>query len=174
MQPNATDVKNQTPVGQNTPTDESQVLSAAKLQWIDFTATQGLITEADGTTTKMTVMQFAQMVGVNKSTLFRWRDDIPNFWQKVADRVRFFYDGNRTIKVINAIYLNATVKLNPKAQEMWMANQKLIEFRSPTQKVEHEFSGGMADLLNRAREIRQSAENAIEGEVITNVESVND
>lgn len=35
---------------------------------------------------KMTMQELADQLRVDRKTLYRWRDQIPNFWQKVAER----------------------------------------------------------------------------------------
>lgn len=178
-----TDLQNPTaPESQNvvvgSPSSEAQPakpLSDKQLMWIDFCALGGLLTDADGTLGsldptgrrgQMTVAQFAEEIDVHRDTLYAWRKSIPNFWQLVAQRTGQLFSESRTIKVINAIYINATVKLNPQAQALWMANQKMIDFRMPTQKIEHEAGGGLLDVLEKARQRELSAGPVIEGEVI--------
>lgn len=139
-------------------------LSPQQLMWIDYCALGGLLTEPDMSHPggkPMTVSEFADKIGVHRDTLYEWRKSIPNFWGLVGDRCSQLFSQTRTIKVVNSIYVNATQKLNAQAQAMWMANQKLIDFRMPTQPVKHEAGGGLADLLSRARE-----RVAIEGEVV--------
>lgn len=114
----------------------------------------------------MTVKEFADQIGVHRDTLYTWRKTIPDFWGLVGQRCAQLFSESRTIKVVNSIYINATVKLNAQAQAMWMANQKLIEFRQPTQPVQHDVGGGLADLLELARQRQRETSNIVEGVVV--------
>lgn len=116
--------------------------------WVNYCALQGLVTNDDGSMTKMTIQECAEQVGVTRQSLYDWKKLIPNFEELVNERVMQNFDGARTRKVINSIYIAATVKLNTNAQALWMANQKAVEFRMPTQKVEHEAGNSWAALLN--------------------------
>jgi hypothetical protein len=139
-------------------------LSQAQLDWIDYTATQGLITGPDGEMKKMTVKEFAQRVDYNPDTLYEWRKSIPNFWELVGQRCMDIFSETRTLKVINSIYLNATVKMNVQAQALWMANQRLVEFRQPNQEVKVTADDSWASIFqSRAKELSEP----IEGEVIS-------
>lgn len=113
--------------------------------------------------TKLTVQQFADKVNVNRTTCYEWTKQIPNFWDLVADRRKQIFSGARTAKVWNALFLTATVKLNPQAQAIWLANSD-DTFRMPNQTVTHEAGGGLMDVLEIARQRRLSG--AQPGEVI--------
>lgn len=126
---------------------KARPLSEAQLEWITFTATQGMSVLPDGSVKKMTVDEFAFNWNVGRRTLFNWRKTIPNFWDLVGEKVMEIFSGNRTVKVVNAMFLAATVKLDTKAMAMWMANQKLVEFRMPTQEVKHEAGDSWAALM---------------------------
>lgn len=114
---------------------------------------------------KMTVGDFADRLGVTRVTLYNWRDKIPGFWDKVHDRSAMIFSETRTQKVWNALYLNATTKMDVRAQQTWLANAA-PNFRMPQHPVKHEIGGGLADLLNIARERQRKLDNVVEGEVI--------
>lgn len=128
-------------------------LSWQQQYWVRYCALQGLVTNDDGSMTKMTIQECAEQLGVNRSTLYDWKRIIPNFEDLVNERVMADFDGARTRKVINSIYVAATVKLNTNAQALWMANQKAVDFRMPTQKVEHEAGNSWAALLNDKKSV---------------------
>jgi hypothetical protein len=140
-------------------------LSVPQQMWVDYNVVQGVITESDGEMRKMTVVDFARHMNVDRTTCYLWTRSIPNFWDLVAERRKLVFGGARTAKVWNSVFLAATVKLNVKAQELWLANADPT-FRIASQKVEHEVGGGMADLLNRVREIDAGHTDVLEGEVI--------
>lgn len=124
-------------------------LSPQQQYWVDFCAVQGLIVNDDGSMTKMTVQQCANHLKVARETLYYWKKHIPNFNDLVTDRLQELWGGARTAKVVNAIFLAATVKLNVQAQALWMANQKSIPFRIPQQEVKHELGNSWAGLITK-------------------------
>ena len=140
-----------------------EMLPMQQQAWVDFNVVQGTIVESDGEMHKMTVREFADKVGVNRTTCYAWTKQIPNFWELVNSRRREIFSGARTAKVWNALFLTATVKLNPQAQAIWLANAD-DSFRMPNQTVTHEAGGGLMDVLEIARQRRLSG--AKPGEVI--------
>lgn len=157
--------KNQTSEVEVIPIPYSE-LSPAQQYWVDFCALQGLITGDDGEFSKMTIRECAEQLGITRQTLYDWKRSIPNFDALVADRCSELWSGARTVKVVNALFLNATSKMSVQAQALWLANQKRIPFRMPTQPIKHDVAGGLADLLNIARERQLESENVIEGEIV--------
>jgi hypothetical protein len=133
-----------------------EMLDIRQQNWVDYNAVQGVITESDGAMVKMTVSDFARQIGVDRTTVYLWSKEIPNFWEIVNKRRKAMMTGARTQKVWNSLFLNATVKMNVKAQELWLANAD-PEFRVASQKIEHEVGGGLADLLNKARSLESTA-----------------
>lgn len=139
---------------------EQELLKPQQLLYIDFVAVGGLITEEDGNVIVMRATQFAQKIQVSRQTLYDWQKNIPNFWDRVATRRKELGGNSRIQQVWNGVYLKARTG-NPQAAALWLANFD-PNFRMPAQKVEHGLDGGIADLLNKARERRRS----IEGEVV--------
>jgi len=139
-------------------------LSDAQLEYIDFCSIQGLVTLEDGSTRIMTATEFAKRHGVDRTTLYYWQKSIPNFWMKVQDRRKELGSNTRIMKVYNGLYLKAAMG-DSKAAALWLANHD-PDFRMPTQKLEHGIDGGLADMLNVARERKQKQSQILEGEVI--------
>ena len=133
--------------GLSSPELTYSTLPYAQQEWVNFNAVQGLITDIDGTPRKMTVAEFAATVAqVNPKTCYRWSHGIPDFWQLVNYRRRILGSGARTQKVWNSVFLSATVKLNPIAQKMWLANHD-PNYREPSQPVVHSAEGGLLELM---------------------------
>lgn len=158
----------------NTAQDESSVrqLTPAELirlqqqeEYIAFCAVGGLITEEGGELKPMKVIDFAQLLGVERTALYRWQKSIPDFWDKVHARRKELGGQARIMKVYNGLYLKAAAG-DARAAAIWLANHD-ENFRMPAQKVEHEVGGGLADLMNQVRERqRQNAPKQVESEVI--------
>lgn len=139
------------------------MLDIRQQAWVDFNVVQGVVIQSDGEMSKMSVREFADQVGVNRTTCYDWTKAIPNFWDLVAMRRKEIFAGARTAKVWNALFLSATVKLNPTAQAMWLANAD-DKFRMPNQNVTHDVGGGLLDVLEIARQRR--IQNTQEAQVI--------
>jgi hypothetical protein len=132
--------------------------------WIDYCALQGVITNDDGSLEKMTIQECADKINVSRETLYAWKKSIPNFEDLCNERCAYMFNGARTRKVVNAIYLSATSKLNVQAMSLWMANQKSVEFRMPQQEVKHEAGNSWAALMSIKR---SSSDGIVEGEVVS-------
>jgi hypothetical protein len=144
-----------------------QMLTLQQQAWVDYNVLQGVMLESDGEMSKMSVREFADKVGVNRTTCYAWTKAIPNFWDLVNMRRKEMFKGARTAKVWNAVFLAATVKLNPQAQAIWLANAD-DKFRMPNQTVTHEAGGGLMDVLEiaRKRKLQVDAQNTVEAEVV--------
>jgi hypothetical protein len=142
-----------------------EMLKPAQQAWVDYNVVQGTIIEPDGSMRKLSVREFADQVGVNRTTCYEWTKTIPFFWDMVADRRKVIFAGARTAKVWNAVFLSATVKLNPTAQAMWLSNADPA-FKMPNQTVTHEAGGGLMDVLEISRQRKLQNAKTIEAEVI--------
>ena len=131
-------------------------LNLQQQMWVDYNVLQGVIVGSDGEMSKLSITDFAKQLEVERMTLYRWSKSIPDFWDIVNSRRKDIFKGARTAKVYNALFIAATVKLNPQAIAMWLANSG-TDFRMPTQPIEHEVGGGLADLMQKVRQ-RQLAE----------------
>lgn len=137
------------------------MLSPKQLAWVDYCTVQGVITNDDGSMTKMSIGELAQQLGVNRTTLYNWRDGIPNFWDFVAQRRGIIFGHARVQKAWNTLYLKATVDRDVKALQTFLANADPT-FRMPAQKVEVEAGNSWAALMNK----RRNMHSAIDGEVV--------
>lgn len=143
-----------------------EMLPLTQQAWVDYNVVQGVIIQSDGEMSKLSVREFADQIGVNRSTCYEWTKAIPNFWDLVAMRRKEIFRGARTAKVWNALFLTATVKLNPQAQAIWLANAD-DKFRMPNQTVTHEAGGGLMDVLEIARKRKiQNEATVIEADVV--------
>lgn len=146
--------------------------------WIDYNAMSGLITDnteerpikgTNDTSTmrKMPIIEFAQMIDVSRETLRQWRNSIPDFWQKVNDRRHELAPTARLQKMHEVWYLSALNPKNFQDRQLWLANFD-PNFRMPTQKLEHEAGGGLADLLELGRKRERDTNRVVEAEVVSN------
>jgi hypothetical protein len=136
----------------NIPTGEQSVVDAtltpAKEYYITFCAGNGLSVQEDGSFAKISAEQFAASIGVDRRTLYRWRDTIPEFGKRVKDRRREIFNANRESMVWNGLFLRAA-KGDHKQAEMILSH--FSDYTPPTQKHEVKI-GGLADLAKLARQ----------------------
>lgn len=133
-------------------------------QYVAYVAFGGLIPDPDNDAiaVKMTATQFANRLGVGRSTLYEWRDSIPNFWDKVDEKRREMGGRDRLSKVWNGIFMKAASG-NAEAAKLYLANFD-PNFKMPAQKVEHEAGDSLVDALALARNRRDTE--VVEGEII--------
>lgn len=145
-------------------------LSPQQQYWVDYNVVQGVITQSDGEMTKVTVQTVADRLNVNRSTLYDWSKNIPNFWELVAERRKVIFSGARLAKVWNAVFLAATVKLNVQAQQIYLANAD-ENFKMPSQTMQHEAGESWAALMANRVKPPEPKKEPIEGEVVPDVKS---
>lgn len=164
-QQNATSDKTQTEII-NAPIPYSQ-LSYIQRAYIDWRALNGLITDEDGIR-KMTLSDLAKELKVERSTIYRAIEKIPNLWDLINDRLKEIAPRSRLARVREIWYIKAA-KGEFQHLQLWLANFD-PDFRMPTQKHEHDASGGLADVLRIAKERMQQQlpepPKAIESEVV--------
>lgn len=143
-------------------TTSSAVLPGGQLdpmqeEWISYCATQGWITDEAGNVTKMSIVEFADKVGVPRRTLYNWKEQITDFDKRVSDRRFELFGGNREGKIWNTLYVMA---INPKggsstieAAKLILANKKGASLRLPTQQVQAEVKHSWADMAAAKKHI---------------------
>lgn len=156
--------------------EQPTLITAQQQAWIDYTAMSGLITDLmsetrdkDGnivTLRKMSITEFAKLLGVHRDTLRNWRESIPDFWKRVNDRRAELSTESRLAKMHEVWYTSAlrSGKDGFKDRQLWLANFD-PKFKMPAQKIEHEAGNSWAALLRKKVKV-------IEGEVVN--ESGND
>lgn len=123
-------------------------LTPAQEYYITFCAANGLSVKEDGSFEKLSAEKFADKIGVARITLYRWRDSIPNFQQRVKQRRHEIFNANREAMVWNGLFLRAA-KGDHKQAEMILSH--FSDYTPPTQKHEVRVSG-LADLLKLSRQ----------------------
>lgn len=123
--------------------------------YIDFTALGGLLTDDDGNLTRMTIGEFANKIGVDRTTLYSWKRKMPDFWDRVEERRNKIGTQARVNKVWNGIYMKAATG-NPEAAKLFLG--QFAKWQPPSQKVEMEVGNGLADLLQHVRNAQQQEE----------------
>lgn len=125
-----------------------QLLIHRQQQWIDFCAIGGLMTDDDGTLKPTTITAFADMIKVERKTLYNWKKSIPDFEERVAQRRKVLGAGTRLQKVYNGLYLKAAAG-NPDAVKLWL--QIFDGWKPPKQEMEIEHNLGLADLVAKKK-----------------------
>ncbi len=150
-------------------------LTLQQQAWVDYNALSGIVTDltsehkdASGSTLvmrKMTIIEFADKLGVDRQTLRRWRESIPNFWEKVNARRKELAPQARLQRIHETWYLKAAALKNWQITEAWLINFD-PNYKQPRMKVEHDITESMADALGLAK--RRRTENIQEGEIVKN------
>lgn len=166
---------------EGTQTDAQKLISLQQDWWISYCALGGLITldgfdfklDDDGRQQKdyqgkpqtevmqrVTVTEFAQQIGVDRSTLSRWRHSIPNFNAKVYERRAKLF-GARESQLFNRLYL---IAMSGNGQPSVDAAKALLghfsDLQLPRQRTEVKNVGeSWSTLMDKKRQ-------AIEGEVV--------
>jgi hypothetical protein len=129
--------------------EDEPLLSTQQLLFIDYKAVGGWLQDSDDRVPKkMSMQEFADIVQVDRTTLYNWQKNIPDFWARVAKRRKEIGSQERLAKVHDTFYLKA-LKGEFQHMQLWLANFD-PNFRMPAQKVEHELGDNWAALA-RAR-----------------------
>lgn len=136
----------------NSPIPYSQ-LSYIQRAYVDWKALNGLITDDDGIR-KMTLTELAVALKVDRTTVYRAAEKIPNLWDLVNDRIKELFPQSRLQKVRETWYLKAA-KGDFQHMQLFLANFDK-DFRMPAQKVEHELGNSWAALLENKRKVIDS------------------
>lgn len=127
--------------------------------YVDYCAIGGLITNDDGSFRKMTGDELALELGVNRTTLWRWQDIIPNFQERVKARRIELSKRSRASKVYNGLYLRAAQGY---AAEVRLWAEIFDGYQPAPQRLQHSLGDGFADVMK----VAQARREAIEGKVI--------
>lgn len=136
-----------TNIADSSETVDDATLTPAKEYYITFCAGNGLSVQEDGSFAKISAEQFAASIGVDRRTLYRWRDTIPDFNKRVKERRREIFNANREAMIWNGLFLRAA-KGDHKQAEMILSH--FGDYLPPSQRHEVRVSG-LADLLKMAR-----------------------
>ena len=135
-------------------------INLQQLQYVDFVALGGLLTDESGEFRTMTTREFADQVGVSRNTLYTWQKTIPDFWEKVRIRRLEITKRTRATKVYNGLFLKAA-RGDPAAVKLW--SEIFDNYQPPAQK--HEVSiGGLADLAKIAEQKKIIEGEAVDGD----------
>lgn len=131
--------------------------------WIDYNALSGIVTDNmeegnGGGMRKMSISEFAQIVGVHRDTLRNWRTYIPNFWDRVNERRRELAPHARLQLVHQRWYIKAVAMDDWRITEAWLRNHD-PDYKESKQKVEHELGNTWAALLRGKQDV-------LEGEIV--------
>lgn len=145
MQPLQNVTKTESPTGDGAVVDVT--LTAQQDYYITFCAANGLSVNEDGSFDKLTAGAFADKIDVSRMTLWRWRETIPNFQQKVKARRKEIFNANREAMIWNGLFLRAA-KGDHKQAEMILSH--FSDYVPPTQRHEVRLNG-LVDLAKIAR-----------------------
>ena len=150
--------------------DESVVLARqrwAQDQWITFCATSGMSYDEDGNFTTISVKQFAAAIGYDRTSLYRWKKEIPDFWGKVNARARELFNQQTKYAIFKGLNLKAMAG-DVRAAEFVLSHYS--DYTPPAQKHEVKLTG-WGDVVREARKKRIKADrpaDVVEAEVVPN------
>jgi len=140
------------------------VLTPQQQMWIDYKAVSGIVYK-DDRMRKMSVGELAARLGVSRETLYAWRNQIPNFWDRVAERRKELGKTEWLVRIHEKWKIKALEFEDWRITEAWLINFD-PDYKTPKLKVEHDIGDGLADAMNIARERRQKSQTVIEAEVV--------
>lgn len=130
-----------------------KLLAAQQEAYIAYCAVGGIITEEDGILAKkMTTKEFAEKLGVDRTTLYLWQKSVPDFWERVNEQRSQIFTGSRLTAVWNGLFLQAA-KGNVEAAKVILG--QYANWQPPAQKHELDVGTGLADLLQGVRKRKQ-------------------
>lgn len=157
-------------IDENANETTSEVLKWQQEEWITYRATDGLVADDNGDLVKLTRAKIAERIGVDRRTLLRWEDDIPDFWERVERRQADIFTKDRLVKIINGLFLRAAKGEAKQAEMLWSHFGKYVP---PTQQVKVDTTDNISDLFNLLRERKENRPNVVDAEVVHNpVETV--
>lgn len=135
-------------------------LSPLQLAWIDYKALGGIVMDKENDKMrKMTVQELADKLGVERKTLYNWRESIPGFWDRVAERRKELNSGEWLALIHEKWKLKALAFDNWPVTEAFLINFD-PNYVTPKVKVEHDIGDNYTALLAAA-----ARDNVIDGEV---------
>lgn len=102
--------------------------------WIDFVATGGVTVDEEGQFKKQTASDLSKEIGVDRTTLYRWRDTIPAFWELVKARRNEIYSRSHMTMIYRAM-LKKAVQGDVAAAKLMMNQAHMLE--ADKQEIEH-------------------------------------
>lgn len=130
--------------------------------YIAFVACGGLLPSEGGAGHKMTATQLAEELKVDPATLWRWRQQIPDFWERVGAKRSEIGGKDRLSAVWNGVFLKAAAG-NAECAKIYLKNFD-TQYIDPMQKIEHEIGGSWAALLES--HIKNDRNDVIEAEIV--------
>lgn len=162
-QQNSTQIPGQTPIETITvePVPEKVLITPQQEDYIAFVACGGMLPSEnpDELIKKMSAQEFADLLEVDRGTLYYWRNHLPGFWDLVEKKRKEIGGKDRLSKVWNGLFLKAASG-NPQAAAIYLANFD-PNFRMPNEKAEKEREDNYAALLAMA-----AKDGIIEGEIV--------
>lgn len=143
---------------ENLTTEQLAALSPRQDMFIDFMAFAAFTTGPDGTPQRMTDEDIAAKLGVNRRTLTRWRQSIPDYNQLISKRRHEKFKREIEDGVWRGLILKAMAG-NPKQAEMVLSH--FGDYVPPTQNIKHGISESLADVMTGVGQSRK----VVEGEV---------
>lgn len=147
MLQNDTKTEDTTPLEGEIVTDD-KVLTQAQEQYISYKAVGGLGVKTGEPLVKVSMHEFANMIGVSRMTLYRWEESIPNFWERVKNRRQELIGRDMISNVWNRVYLDAMAGKEP--QQRLILGQ-FADWKPPAQAHDIKMTG-WADVINKARQ----------------------
>jgi hypothetical protein len=149
---------------------DDELIKVQQEQWISYTALGGLLTlepESEEQTQQIKVMkigEFAEKIGVDRSTLWRWKKSIPDFASRVRERRRELFNLSRETVLFNRAYLIATSSKDHKAAgdmiKLLLGHNADLELPVQRQVIKHggDIRLSWADLMSRKKQEAMEAE----------------
>lgn len=145
------------------------MLTDIQRAYIDWKALGGIITDDDGPH-KLTLVELGELLRpqqpIDKSQLSRSCQNVPNFWDLVAERRKFFNSTSRIAYLHERWYVAAATMKNWALTEAYLRNFDPT-YKEPKAKQTEDLSNAFADLVSNMvdkKRIQQSQ--PIEGEVV--------
>lgn len=140
--------------------DHEKLLTQQQEQFISYKAVGGISVEVGADTVRVTMTEFADSIGVDRTTLYLWQKTIPNFWQRVKERREAIGGRDMVANVWQRVYLDA---MAGKAEQQKMFLGVFDDWKPPAQSHDVKMTG-WADVINSARRRKEVPE----GEVVDN------